>query len=253
MKQMTNDEFKDFIESFKKGKYENHRFYDRVTELSKSDEERKDPLIKHPIKMYALDWIVRASGKWIGDKRPKTTDALYINNDEYGNLSLHIIEFKFISYTGYKTKMKNLFSRVEDLHNNNNINCFDKTFYEDFEDITKRYKDPIAHSLQMKPFEAIFIVLPYLYDEYCDNNPKIEKKDIRDYLNNIDKYYWSFIGNYSKNQDHINQQVKKYNSACKRLEQGIFKKAAVKNKNYFPNILDNEILGNSYEYLKMFG
>lgn len=253
MKQMADEEFSEFIESFKYGKYKNHRFYDKVTELSKSDEERKDSLINHPIKMYALDWIVKASGKWVGDKRPKTTDALYINNDEYGNLSLHIIEFKFISYRSYKTKIENLFSKVDALYNKKDIDCIDEDFYEDFEYITERYNDPIAHSLQMKPFEVIFIVLPYLYDEYCDNNPKIEKKDIKDYLNNIDKYYWSFIGNYSKNQDHVNQQVKRYNGACKRLEQGIFKKAAVKNKKYFPDILDNQILGNSYEYLKMFG
>ena len=101
MSEFTNQDFKEFMESFQ-DKYvvdngQIHKFYDTLTELSRSDTSKADPLIKHSQEMYGLDWIVKGSKK-LQKTPPKTTDALYFREDNEGNLKLHIIEFKFIGF-----------------------------------------------------------------------------------------------------------------------------------------------------------
>ena len=101
MMEFTNHDFKEFMESFKNGTFiennEIHKFYDSLTELSRSDTEYADALIFHSQEMYGLDWIVKGS-KRLNRSPPKTTDALYFRIDDNGNMKLHIIEFKFIGF-----------------------------------------------------------------------------------------------------------------------------------------------------------
>ena len=112
------DEFKDedfikFIESYKYGSYEDnynniHKFYDTITELSRSDTFQADSLIEHKQKMYGLDWIVKASER-LNNKPPKSTDALYFNEKMS---ELHIIEFKFIGRKSHWDKINILWSDI---------------------------------------------------------------------------------------------------------------------------------------------
>ena len=250
MSEFTNLDFIEFMESFKDGQViENnqiHKFRDTLTELSRSDTSQADPLIIHPQKMYGLDWIVKSSER-LQEKTPKTTDALYFREDKNGNLKLHIIEFKFISRNSHKIKMNILWRDIcrkvscseKDLFYENE--CFNEYFVNDFKLIKNNFKDPIDVSLQLKPFEAIFIALPELYKEYCQKNYLIEK-DFKSYLAQIKKYYWVVIRNDSKSESNLKSVAKHFDKYNKRLEGSIFKKARAKTKKEFYDVLDTEIL-----------
>ena len=250
MSEFTNQDFIAFMESFKDGhvieKNQIHKFRDTLTELSRSDTSQADPLIIHPQEMYGLDWIVKGS-KRLHKKPPKTTDALYYRVDGDGNLKLHIIEFKFISKRSYKNKLNILWREIcrkvscgeEDSFYENE--CFNEYFVSDFKLIKKNFKDPIDVSLQLKPFEAIFVTLPELYKEYCQENNLIEK-DFKSYLTQIKKYYWVVIRNDSKSESNLKSVAKHFDKYNKRLEGSIFNKARAKTKKEFYDVLDTEIL-----------
>ena len=249
MKELTNEDFIEFIESYKYGSYEDkyhneHKFYNTITELSRSETIKSDPLIKNKQKMYGLDWIVRASKKF-NNHPPKSTDALFFNEK---TSELHIIEFKFIGKKSNWDKMNILWRDIrsklycDDCDDKDYKKCFDKYFVKDFKLIKQNFKDPINVSLQLKPYEVIFITLPMLYEEYCENNPKVTKKDISYYLNNIDKYYWTFVGNSSQNEYNIKSKARKFDKYNKRLEMTIFKKARANSCKRFEKILNREIL-----------
>ena len=70
----------------------------------------------------------------------------------------------------------------------------------------------------------------------------VKKIDINFYLNNIDKYYWSFVGNFSQSEYNIKSKTDKFNKYNKRLEMTIFKKARAKSYRKFKNVLEYEIL-----------
>ena len=249
MGDFTNQDFKDFMESFKGKKViENnilHECYDTLTELSRSDTSKADPLIIHPQEMYGLDWIVKGSKK-LQKRPPKTTDALYFREDENGNLKLHLIEFKFIGRKSHKTKLNILWRDIcrkvscnDDFFFENE--CFNEYFVNDFKLIKNNFKDPIDVSLQLKPFEAIFITLPELYKEYCQEN-NLDEKDFKTYLTQIKKYYWIVIRNDSKSETNLKSVTKHFDKYNKRLEGSIFNKARAKTKKEFYDVLNNEIL-----------
>lgn len=255
MEDLNDGDFKKFLESYNDGFYEDefhniHYFHDNITELSRSDTEDEDPLVENKQEMYGLDWIVKASKKF-GDKPPKSTDALFFKENPNGKSELHIIEFKFLGRKSYKDKINILWSDIckklscencRDCEVKENDECFNKFFISDFKRIRKNFKDPVNVSLQLKPYEVIFITLPKLYEEYCDNNSEVKRKDITSYLNKIDKYYWTFVGNFSLSEDNIESKAKSFNGYNKRLEMTIFKKARAKPYQKFNNVLKTEIL-----------
>ncbi len=250
MDKFTNKDFSDFMMSFKNKQVIEkdvvHKCYDTLTELSRSETDAADPLITHSQKMYGLDWIVKASNE-LHNKPTKTTDALYYRVDENGNLKLHIIEFKFIGKKSQKTKLNILWGDIcrkvscgkQESFNENE--CFNKCFFNDFKLIRKNFKDPIDVSLQLKPFEAIFVTLPKLYKEYCQEND-ITEKDFKSYLSQIKKYYWIVIRNDSQSENNLKSVTKHFNKYNKRLEGSIFNKARAKTNKEFYSVLDKEIL-----------
>lgn len=250
MEKFVDIDFIEFMESFKDKEFTekniSHKFYDTLTELSRSDTWKADPLIEHSQQMYGLDWIVKGSKK-LGKFPPKTTDALYFRKDIEGNLKLHIIEFKFIGKKSQKTKLNILWRDIcrkvscDKYDNFEETDCFDKNFVDDFKLIKKNFKDPIDVSLQLKPYEAIFITLPELYKEYCQEY-NLDVKDIRSYLAKVQKYYWVVIRNDSKNETNLKSVTKHFDKYNKRLEGSIFNKARTKTKKEFYNVLENEIL-----------
>lgn len=268
MSEFTNEDFIKFIESYKNKTYEDeyykiHKCYDTVTELSRSDTDRADPLVKNSKRMYGLDWMVKCSNF---SEPPKSTDALFFRENEKGILELHLIEFKFLGNKNQRDKInilwndikkrvsceksKNKLSNSKENHDKFNADdceseeCFNDFFVRDFKLIRNNFNDPIAVSLKLKPYEVIFITLPKLYEEYCNDYSDVVKKDINSYLNSIDKYYWAFLGNLSPNYLNIKRKTDKYDEYSKRLEMTIFKKASVRPRQCFNKTLDREILGN---------
>ena len=269
MSSFNDNDFNNFLKSFKKVKYEDenhnvHKCYDSIKELSKSDSEPKDSMINNLSKMYGLDWMVKSADKWkdtsskcqnnvkaCRHKFPKSTDALFFKSDRS---ELHIIEFKFLPEQTNKTKLEKLYDQIIEKNNKYQQNrsedsylspptrCFDEEFIKDFESIKKDYIDNIEYSLQLKPYEAIFIALPGLYEEYCNKNNEL-KKDIRGYLANIDKYYWVCIdGGRANSEFNLHSQALSFQKYYKRLEPDVFKQACAKTKKEFEANLENDIL-----------
>lgn len=183
--------------------------------------------------MYGLDWIAKGYKKWMF--LPKTTDAIFCKINEDNNVELHLIEFKFIASESNKSKINKLWKEIK---NKNRIyNIFSNRFMQDFQNVKNNYADQMESNLQLKPYESLFIVLPELYDEYCKKN-SIDKKDIKTYLNNIDKYLWICVGNKSRNESNVRVQAKHFEKYFKRMEQGIFKTAKVKTRSKFSKIIN---------------
>ena len=76
MSELTNEEFIEFIESFQEGEYKNHKFFDVITEISRSSTAKRDSLIENNFQMYSLDDIAKSS-RYLKSNLPKTTDAIY--------------------------------------------------------------------------------------------------------------------------------------------------------------------------------
>ena len=272
MEPLTDDCFLKFLRSFEKKFFvdedgNKHEFYDSLTELSRSDSKPYDALITNNFPMLGLDLMVKASPKWRdlskqcqrNSKRckhrfPKTVDALFCKESSNGNLELHIIEFKFIPDESNKDKLESLYENIIEKDNKyrmdklknpkskkKNKKCFDDDFVEDFKTIRKYYFDKLENSLQLKPYEAIFIALPGLYEEYCEER-NLEKKDIRRYLSEMEKYYWVCINSGTENEDNLHKQAQYYEKYYKRMEPEIFKEARARTKKEFEDNLKNDIL-----------
>lgn len=265
MNALTDKEFLEFFESFnertyeeiKKGKSIIHKCYDSITELSRSDSYPYDALLTNPFPMYGLDWMVKSSDKWDDYNLPKSVDALFVKKSNEGNLVLHVIEFKFIKDESKKTKLNNLYMNIIEKNNRYMLNksksdldkkekrCFDNDFVNDFKEIKNAYIDEIENSLQLKPYEAIYIALPKLYEEYCEKNNRT-KKDFRGYLSNMEKYYWVCLDSGSPNGSNVHAQAQQFERYYKRMEPVIFVKAVAKNKKDFEVDLKDHILSNIY-------
>ena len=266
MNPLEDKDFIEFLKSYDEGFYIDkdgikHCFHDYLTELSKSDTPPYDSIIiEDKNKMYGLDWMAKDSKKWkdtsskckrvpklCRDKLPKTTDALFCRKGPKGNLVLHVIEFKFVSDESNQSKLNSLQTDIYEKNNKNTRNqekkCFNKKFVENFESIKEDYIDSVENSLQLKPYEAVFIVLPELYDEYCEKNDK-PKKDFKSYIYNMEKYFWVCIDSGIKNEEHLKSQAKHFEKYYKRMEPVIFNEAFAKTKKQFNKCLENIILAN---------
>ena len=272
MDEFTDRDFLKFLEYYEKRSFTDekgniHNFHDSITELSRSESEPYDALINCDFPMFSLDWMVKASKKWrdtskrclkipklCEHKFPKTIDALYCGKNQIGNLVLHIIEFKFIPSESNKIKLDNLFQDIVEKNNQYEINkaknkdsenkkCFDNKFVDDFKDVRKDYIDNIEYSLQLKPYESVFIALPGLYEEYCDDEGE-PKKDFRSYLANMEKYYWVCIDTGIDNGDHLQRQAKHYEQYYQRMVPSIFKEANARTRKNFEINLKENILFN---------
>ena len=285
MGNLTHEDFRKFLEYYEDKTCEDkgriYNCHDKIEELSRSGTAKADSLVPHPQEMYGLDRMVLFSKK-LNQEPPKSTDALFFRQNYDGNYALHIIEFKFLGYTHLDRindllvdvnkrlsceNSQNLENNSENednddtLENNDLIDnsensksddcddkeCFNESFIKNLKKVKKDFEDPVKVSLQLKPYEVIFITLPMLYEEYCEENPSVTKKDIDSYLRSIDKYYWAFVGNSSPSSHGIRYKASLLNNYSSRLEMTIFKKARVKPKEEFEEVLEREIFEN-YNY-----
>ena len=193
MDPLTNKEFKEFIKSYEK-------FYKDITEISMSD--FGESLIENDFKMYSLDEMCWDC-KLLEEDTPKTTDALWFKESLDGKITLYIIEFKFHNFNNPNAKdMLEIMARdVNDSELEDKYKCLSDKFKNNLRKIKNYYGDEVEFSLIPKPIESLSIVIPTLYEQYCIDNG-IPQKDIRSFLDNIEKRLIVFVSHYDDNKKH---------------------------------------------------
>lgn len=215
MSKLTNAEFIEFIESFNDKSFNNHRYYDTITEISRKKSGKQDPLIENDFLMYSLDDIAKGSRE-LSSNLPKTADALYYKEEEDGNLSLYFIEFKFHNLDDPDAKDL-LYNFVDEIYAfENKFKCVSK-YKRDLNKIKQYYGDDVTHTLILKPIESIKVVIPKLYKEYCKQNSNCEEKDIESFLENINKKLFVFVSTYTEN-GKFNRHKERLDSQSTGLE-----------------------------------
>ena len=198
MDSLTNEEFIEFLGSFK------DEYYSSITEISRAKTGRKKPLVYNNFKMFSFDDMCKKYDL-INKHLPKTMDAIHFEIDENDKLTLYLIEFKRFSMTGTYSSYQEMEALYKSLKKKNKKTISPKSdekiisnkFLKKFEDVKNHFVDSIEFNLRMKPLESILVSLPWLYDEYCKNNENITKKDIRKFLDNIDIKIFVFIYRYA--------------------------------------------------------
>lgn len=193
MEALTNKEFKDFIKSHDK-------FYKDITEISMSD--FGESLIENDFKMYSLDEMCWDC-ELLEENTPKTTDALWFKESLDGKITLYIIEFKFHNFNNPNAKDM-LEIMAKDVNNSeleDKYKCLSDKFKNNLRKIKNYYGDEVEFSLILKPIESLSIVIPTLYEQYCIDKG-IPQKDIRSFLDNIEKRLIVFVSHYDDNKKH---------------------------------------------------
>ena len=187
MDALTNREFKNFIRSHEK-------FYEEITEISKNNLGKS--LIENDFKMYSLEEMCWDC-ELLEEYTPKTTDALWFKESLDGKLTLYIIEFKFHNFDkpNAKDMLKIMDKRVK------NSDCASDSFKNNFTKIKNYYGDEVEFSLILKPIESLSVVIPTLYEQYCIDND-LPMKDIRSFLDSVEKKLIVFISHYDDKRKH---------------------------------------------------
>lgn len=200
MNQFTNEDFKNFLNHYKKS----DRYYNTIYEISKSD--KGNPLIEiKDYYMYCLDHM-KEDCKSLKDNPPKSTDAIYYNitNNE---LTLYLIEFKGrnLNEPNEKTVLtalkKNIELRKKECNKKKDGKaCYTTQMITDLENIEDKFGDKLEIGLKEKPTESLFITIPSIYKEYCKNE-KEEMKDIDTFLRNSKIKYYLFAAEYDEEEE----------------------------------------------------
>lgn len=194
MEKLTNREFKQFLKYYDK-------FNKKVGEISKN--ESGESLIEYEFNMYSLDemcWDCELLEKYT----PKTVDALCYKESLDNKITLYLVEFKFHNFNDPNAKDM-LAIMADDVNNSNydeKFNCLTPKFKKNMKKINKYYGDEVEFSLILKPIESLNVVIPALYDQYCIDKNIEDKKDIRKFLNNIDKKFILFVSHYDEKSNH---------------------------------------------------
>ena len=193
MEALTNKEFKDFIKSYDK-------FYKDITEISMSD--FGESLIEDDFKMYSLDEMCWDC-ELLEEDTPKTTDALWFKESRDGKITLYIIEFKFHNFNDPNARdmLKVMAKKVNDSNLEEQYKCLTPKFKKNLCKIKNYYGDNVEFSLILKPIESLTVVIPALYEQYCMDND-IPQKDIRGFLENVEKKLIVFISHYDEKRRH---------------------------------------------------
>ena len=228
MSNLQNESFKEFLKSFEEGEYNNHKFYDTITEISRKESGDRTPLIINKKEMYSLDDIAKGS-ELLKDNLPKTTDALWYKEDDDGKLSIYLIEFKFHNLNSPDAKDQ-LSAFVDNIYSDRKkYKCIPENEKYELNKIKKYYGDNVNHSLILKPIETLNVAIPKLYEEYCDKNPENERINIKEYINTVEKKYYVFVSTYAEKG--------KFNPQNERLES-----QGTKMERHFNRLVSGEII-----------
>ena len=216
MVELTNKEFIDFIKSHKK-------FYKKVSDISKND-NGESLIPNNDFEMYSLDEMCWDC-KLLEENTPKTTDALFYKSNPDGTLSLYLIEFKFHNFNDPNAKdMLELISKkVNDKKLKDKFKCLSPKYKKYLRKINNYYGDDVEFGLILKPIESLNVVIPALYEQYCIDNG-CPQKDIRKYLENVEKKVIVFVSHYNDNANKPKERLQSMDIGLEenyeRLEQG---------------------------------
>lgn len=156
--------------------------------------------------------------------RPSTVDALYYRITEESKIQLYLVEFKSFNYDwdsagDYSSSLMKIVCNIpgDDINDKytlgiNRLNSIRKTF-----------GNTIEFSLRLKPYESLFVVLPKVYEEYCDKN-NINKNDMLDlyefYKSKFCEIILFIVGKSSddSSKDNLGKLANVLNKQYKRLE-----------------------------------
>ena len=146
--------------------------------------------------MYSLDEMCWDC-KLLEENTPKTTDALWYKESLDGKLTLYIIEFKFHNFNSPNARdMLEIMARDV-----NKYDCVSDKFKRNLKKVKNYYGDEVEFSLILKPIESLSVVIPALYEQYCIDNG-LPIKDIRTFLDNVEKKLIVFISHYDDKRRH---------------------------------------------------
>ncbi len=248
MYQISNEEFKKFIRSFSD-------YYKPITEISKND--YGNSLIINDFKMCSFDEMKDDCSLFDKGNRPKSTDAIFVKEND-DKIIIYLIEFKFhnLNKEHNKEKIEKLWNKVDKefkkpsnsdsygyFEDNPKSDFVNKSFHDDFKEIYNTYNDSVEVSLRLKPFESLYITLPILFEEYCDNT--VDIGEFHQFLQNADVKYFIFVSSYTNNRnknryyaksDPLNKQLKRFTLSK------IMDECAIRDGGSFDSFLKNENL-----------
>ena len=151
-------------------------------------ENKKEPLVSSNYMLLDFDSMCddakfypkRPKGE---ENQPSTVDGLYYRVIDDNLLEFFLIEFKSFdfnwnSHGDYNSSLNKIINNLSSI----NINKEFTTGINRLNTIKNYYGNTIEFSLRLKPFESLFIVLPKIYEEYCESN-KIDYNDRVDLYN----------------------------------------------------------------------
>lgn len=115
--------------------------------------------------------------------RPSTTDAIYYRIPNENNIELSLVEFKSFTFTWeHKRYYNSAVNKVKRRLNQCGQTADSQKGLDMLENIKDKLGNSIEFSLKLKPYDSLFVVLPKLYEEYCDEEsiPESERIDLYD-------------------------------------------------------------------------
>ena len=113
--------------------------------------------------------------------RPVSVDGVYYRILSENKIELSLFEFKSFNFKwnsegDYEASLK----KVQDKLKKCGLDNKTRQGLQRLEKIKKTLGSTIEFSLRLKPYESLFVVLPKLYDEYCDekNIPENDRIDL---------------------------------------------------------------------------
>ena len=206
---MTSNSKEDFIKFLDNYK-SNPNYYSSISEISlpKGDngeyDRKRQPLIENSFKMLSLDDICKDCTKFDSNNLPSTTDALWYKLNEDSKLVLYFIEFKWHNLDRKKDQkiMEDTFLKLE------RGTVITQDMKDKFQKLYKSYSDEdVSFKLRLKPFESLFIVLPSLYEDYCNKN-QVEIINLQNFLKNCEIKVLSFVSTYTQPEEEIGESKK---------------------------------------------
>lgn len=237
MSTLTNEEFLEFLDSFKSEK----KCYDTISNISWPKDKKGKNVGKFPLItlddfcMFSFDDMVKVGKGSVFEKNniPTSVDALYYNLKE-DKLTIYFIEFKKTSLdlTRYnkENKFKDLVSQkykdsiAEYNKNKSGLNNLKNELYRPLKN------ESVLCSLRIKPFESILIALPQLYKDYCDKN-NLECKDMLNFLIDSEVMVLTFVETYTEYKGKKDESKDKSEKKSMRVGIDKSKKSRTNNKN----------------------
>lgn len=181
-------EFSKFLDFYREdyGKPSSEISKPKPDEFDENTDELK-PLVKSNYVMLDFDLMCKDANfypKRNKDEcnRPSTVDAVYYRFLNENELELSLVEFKSFDFNWDKDRDYNAsLDKVLNKLNEMELDSYTQVGVNRLNSIRDSYGNTIEFSLRLKPYESLFVVLPKLYEEYCNLNKVADEKKINLY------------------------------------------------------------------------